>query len=325
MILLLLLVTTIPTLLYVVMLWWLDKYEKESWWLFLSAFAYGCLPAVILSIILELLIEMPFAGIGGDTEPLGMVLVAPFVEELIKGLAVLLIFLIFRREFDGVLDGIIYGAVIGFGFAMVENALYFVDTAMDLGVIVLRTVPFGWNHAVFTALTGAGLGLARQSKHRWLWLLLFPLSLGIGIFFHTVHNFSVGTGECLGVILALTSDWGGIIVLLVVAILTWGQEKRLIRQELTEEVANGLLAAADLQALLYLSRRIGARLWTWRHKGWQAFRLLGRFFYLATELAFRKHHLRRGTADPSWTEEVQTLRLQIWKIRQQILAVESVR
>ncbi len=70
-----------------------------------------------------------------------------------------------RHEFDGVLDGLIYGVLIGFGFAMTENFFYFIG-AFDEGgfvnltaVIILRSVVFGLNHAFYTSLTGIGFGL----------------------------------------------------------------------------------------------------------------------------------------------------------------------
>lgn len=312
MILLLILASILPTVLYVGILWWLDKYEKEPWGLFLAAFFYGAAPAVIASLILEL----PFSLLLDET--LVAVLVAPFVEESVKGLAVLLIFLLWRKEFDGVLDGIIYGAAVGFGFAMVENFFYFLSNEGDLTVILMRTILFGLNHALFTSVTGAGLGLARQSKKNWLWLLLFPAFLGLAMTLHGIHNLGASTGLA-GLGFATLSDWSGILVILIVAVIAWYQEKRWIRQELAEEVAAGLLAPADHQALLSLRKRIGARLWAWRNYGWRAYRMLGRFFNLATELAFRKHHLRSGTHAKGTLEDIQTLRRRIYEVRGALL------
>lgn len=310
----LLLASIVPTVVYVTILWWLDKYEKEPWGLFLAAFIYGAIPAIIASILLEL----PFELLFGDV--LTAVVIAPLVEESVKGFAVLLIFLLWRKEFDGVLDGILYGAAVGFGFAMVENFAYFLGNQGDPGVILMRTIPFGLNHALFTSVTGAGLGLARQSRQRSIWLLYFPAFLALAMGLHAVHNLGASTG-CAGLGLAVYSDWGGIVILLVVALLAWAQEKRWIRQELADEVAAGLLAGADYQALLSLRKRIGARLWAWQHHGWQAYRLMGRFFNLATELAFRKHHLRAGTAQKGTFEEMLLLRQKVRETRSALLGL----
>jgi RsiW-degrading membrane proteinase PrsW (M82 family) len=307
---LLFLAALLPTLIYLALFWWLDKYEKEPWGLFLAAFLYGCIPAVIMAIIVEL-------AIGGG-QFFAMAIVAPIVEELVKGFAVLLVFLIWRREFDGILDGILYGAVVGLGFAMVENFFYFLQGAEEGGVLVLillRALAFGLNHAFFTAFTGASLGLARQSRWRGAWVLYFPLGLAIATTFHAIHNASVSSEACAGLGIAFVSDYVGLILILVFGLLTWRQEKRWIREELSEEVAAGLLAPSDMEALLSLRRRVWARIWTWRKRGWKYYRLLGRYMAASTELAFRKHHLRRDTTDKRLIADVQRLRQQVNELR----------
>jgi RsiW-degrading membrane proteinase PrsW (M82 family) len=307
---LLFLAALLPTLIDLALFWWLDKYEKEPWGLFLAAFLYGCIPAVIMAIIVEL-------AIGGG-QFFAMAIVAPIVEELVKGFAVLLVFLIWRREFDGILDGILYGAVVGLGFAMVENFFYFLQGAEEGGVLVLillRALAFGLNHAFFTAFTGASLGLARQSRWRGAWVLYFPLGLAIATTFHAIHNASVSSEACAGLGIAFVSDYVGLILILVFGLLTWRQEKRWIREELSEEVAAGLLAPSDMEALLSLRRRVWARIWTWRKRGWKYYRLLGRYMAASTELAFRKHHLRRDTTDKRLIADVQRLRQQVNELR----------
>ncbi|MBN1485828.1 MAG: PrsW family intramembrane metalloprotease [Chloroflexia bacterium] len=316
----LLLVAMVPTIMFVGLLWWLDRYEKEPWPLFLSAFAYGCIPAIILSIIFELVLDIPLGGSAyGDI--IGVAIVAPVVEEAVKGLAVLLIFFIWRREFDGVLDGIMYGAVVGFGFAMTENFFYFLDTAGDPIVIVMRSLVFGANHAFFTGFSGAALGLARQSKKRSLWLLLFPAGLLLAMLFHAAHNFFVSALQCPGLLLALFSNGLGVIVVVVVAFLAAKQERKWIEQELAEEVTAATIAEADFQTLLSARRRAGARLWAWRNHGWRAFRLLGKYLNLATELAFGKHFLREGTAHRKRSQDVQKVRKDLADVRAQLLRI----
>jgi len=307
--------TVVSTVFFVALLWWLDKYEKEPWGLFLGAFFYGLVPAPILAIIFEVA--------GGEvlgTEHLTLGVLAPVVEEALKGLGVLAIFFLWQREFDGVMDGVLYGATVGLGFALTENLLYlFSPTAWE--VMLLRILPFGLNHALFTAFTGVCLGLARQSRRPGRWLFLFPLGLGVGIAFHALHNLSVGEGWS-GFVLALSSDWGGVVLMLVVILLAWRQERRWLRQGLADEVAAGVLTEAECQVLLSLRRRVRARLWIWRHHGWKAFRLLGRFFNLTTELAFYKHHLRSRTGGRRPARDLEDLYQQIGQVRQELLRLE---
>jgi RsiW-degrading membrane proteinase PrsW (M82 family) len=167
-ILLSVLATALPTAVYLGVVWWLDRYEKEPLWLLAGAFAWGAVPAVVASLIAELIAGVPSGLLAGSfASTIDSSLSAPIIEELVKGLAVLLIFLAFRAEFDDVLDGIVYGAMVGFGFAMTENVLYFLSAystggLADWGAVVfLRSVVFGLNHALYTSIAGAGLGLAR--------------------------------------------------------------------------------------------------------------------------------------------------------------------
>ena len=50
---------------------------------------------------------------------------APLVEEVAKGLGVLLIYAFSRAHFDGPVDGLVYAATVAAGFAFTENILYF--------------------------------------------------------------------------------------------------------------------------------------------------------------------------------------------------------
>ncbi len=310
--------TLASTIFFATLLWWLDKYEKEPWGLFLGAFFYGLVPAPILAVILE--VAWTDALIV-PTERFTVGVIAPAVEESLKGLALLLIFFLWRHEFDGVMDGLLYGATVGLGFALTENVLY-LFALEEWEIVLLRILPFGLNHALFTAFTGVCLGLARQSKRPRCWVLLFPLGLGVGMAFHALHNLSVGQGPS-GFLLALTGDWGGVILMLVVIFLAWKQEQRWLRQELAEEVDAGLIAEAERQTLISLRRRVRTRLWMWRHHGWKAFRLLGRFFNLTTELAFYKHHLRTGGTFSSRPDRKLQIYQEIGRVRQELLRLQE--
>src|SRR6476646_7736841 len=131
------LLTLIPTIFYALFIWWLDRYEKEPLPLLLVAFLWGAVPAVIIAIVLEVVIGFPVDQlISSDTgrELTSASVIAPVVEELVKALILVVLFLAFRREFDNVLDGIVYGAMVGLGFAMVENVLYLTSAASDGGI-----------------------------------------------------------------------------------------------------------------------------------------------------------------------------------------------
>jgi len=119
----------IPMVIYALIIWRLDRWEKEPFPLMLAAFLWGSIPAIIFSIIAQVMLATPLEVMEADQTLWGQLyqssLVAPITEEIIKGIGLFFIFLKFRREIDSILDGLIYGSMIGFGFAAVENILYF--------------------------------------------------------------------------------------------------------------------------------------------------------------------------------------------------------
>ena len=164
----------IPTTFYVLFVWWLDRYEKEPPWLLTLAFLWGAIPAAIFSVLMELALDIPIAAVGGETLAANLASVslsAPLIEESAKGIALVGLVIVFTSEFDDVMDGIVYGAMIGFGFAFTENLFgYFIPilTAEGIGSgvtnIFLRTIVFGFNHAFWTGITGAAVGYARLAR-----------------------------------------------------------------------------------------------------------------------------------------------------------------
>jgi len=286
----------LPTVVYVLILWWLDHYEKEPRGLLLVAFLWGALPAAVLSIMAEYSLSQPLAALGESAAGwVSSTVTAPIVEELAKGLAVLLLFILAHNEFDDVLDGIVYGATIGFGFAMTENVIYFVRSFQTGGVgmltmvVILRAFVFGMNHALFASVFGAALGYARTLKRgarRWTFPVLGLLG---GMALHSVHNLFAGLASqvCFSVLLSLASDWGGVLVILVVMWLAWRQEQRWIVVHLRSEVDNGLLTMDEYHVLGSYGKRMSAWWQALSHSGLAAARRLTRFTQLATELAFK--------------------------------------
>ncbi len=254
----------VPTLLYVLIFYWADRYEREPRRLVLITFLWGAIPAIIISLIAELSLGAPLLQEPGmlAADLLEGAVVAPIVEELAKGLALLWIFYRYRQEFDGVLDGILYGALVGFGFAMTENCLYFVGAFMENGwggltaLIYLRSVVFGLNHAFYTGLMGIGLGLARNRRSgpaRWGWILMGLLAAMLA---HAFHNLGAGLTSVtlLGFGLSLFVAGGGLGLLLMIIGLAWQQERKTIQSELSEEVGV-LLSAGEFEQLTGRWRR----------------------------------------------------------------------
>ncbi|MCX7854240.1 MAG: PrsW family intramembrane metalloprotease, partial [Caldilineales bacterium] len=183
-----LLAAVLPTGLYVALVVWSDRYEREPGWLLTTAFGWGALPAVALSIVGTLALGHPQALFDSDLAAslFQAVVAAPIVEEIAKGLALVGIVVFVGHEVDGVLDGLVYGALIGMGFAMTENFFYVLDAALRqdylnwLVVTFLRTVVFGLNHAFYTAIVGVTLAVASRTRRRW-WLPALGLVAAMGV------------------------------------------------------------------------------------------------------------------------------------------------
>jgi RsiW-degrading membrane proteinase PrsW (M82 family) len=171
-------------------LWYLDRRERESPWLFAGAFLWGgiiatafALPAntaVIMAVAHWLEQNAALKDMLGPEAALmiGAPLAAPLVEETLKGLGIVLLFWLVRGEFDNVRDGFIYGALVGAGFNWFESALYVQQNFVQFGA-----APYGFQlgmryawlglagHAMFSGIFGAFLGLARMGRRTWLrWL-----------------------------------------------------------------------------------------------------------------------------------------------------------
>lgn len=142
----------------------LDLYEREPPSLLLAALLYGALCATTLAGAANGGWTPVLARLGGPdfAARWSAALTAPWIEELIKGCGVVLIYLIASDELDDIMDGFVYGALIGLGFAVVEDALYFVLPGGSLGDVLggffVRVVASGlYGHVLYSGLMGIGI------------------------------------------------------------------------------------------------------------------------------------------------------------------------
>ncbi|MCC6626069.1 MAG: PrsW family intramembrane metalloprotease, partial [Chloroflexi bacterium] len=181
----------------------LDRLEREPMPLFIGSLLWGAIISTGLSGLLNSLgavaLTQSFRLRGDDGESLGRLLtatlVAPPVEEAAKGLGILLLFWFLRAEFDNLRDGLIYGSLVGLGFNIAETALYVMHGYVETGAaplgqqLAVRFVFLGLNgHLIFSALFGAGLGLARQTSRRWLRLVSPLVGYGLAVLAHALSN-----------------------------------------------------------------------------------------------------------------------------------------
>jgi RsiW-degrading membrane proteinase PrsW (M82 family) len=237
-------VAIIPMILFMVIVRRLDRYDPEPMWLLLLHFFWGAFGAVILSSIVNAKLIALFWGkelaASGNTPKLAAVFIGPVVEELLK--AVVFILTVRLRDFNNLTDGIVYGASVGFGFAMSENVVYFIRASGSdnlLQFILYRTFFSGMMHAISCATFAAILGFA-QFKYGRVQTKYVLMAFVPSIILHMSFNFLVSTESVsiLGLVL--------IAIAFTALTLTFMRslrfEQKYIREELTKEWQEGLLA-----------------------------------------------------------------------------------
>ena len=198
----------IQTVIFLLLIRFLDLYEREPLSILALLALWGAVGAIFLSLLGNTLFSKVLYLLSPEVEVVfGAAIRAPLVEETAKGAALVaafaLSYLAARRfgglEFSGVTDGIVYGAAVGLGFAFSEDIFYFFKFAMNEGssigegldVFRERVDFFGGGqlgHAVYTGTFGVGLGLATWSRSLILKGLFPLLGLGAAMFMHAVHN-----------------------------------------------------------------------------------------------------------------------------------------
>ena len=334
-------------------LWFLDRRERESPWLFAAAFLWGGLIATALALpfntaffklVDDWLAHHPMLEVMlGPEAPLMLVapISAPIAEELAKALGVLLLFWLLRAEYDNMRDGIVYGALVGLGFTWFEAALYVANIYAKFGVAAYglqlgaRYALFGLGgHALFTALFGASLGLARQTRRKWLCVLAPITGLCLAIAAHMLNNAlplfaalaRIAAGKLpseteqipdVGFFQAFVS--GSLIqltifvpFLLVMALAVWRSgvwERRVIREELASEVGRSV-TPEEYQAI------VGDRMLRTRRDDREPPKVSAALVNAQSERAFRKRRVRDDGGDPEhdslvagWREDIRRLRL----------------
>ena len=309
-ILLVLFLSFVPMFLYALVLWWFDRYEKKPLPLLIAAFLWGAIPSIILALIFELILDIPIVALSPNQltyDLLGASVVAPLAEEGVKALALLILLLFLRREIDSPMDGLIYGGIVGFGFAAVENVFYLFSAYAEEGIsgvlflAFLRAGIFGLNHAMYTGFTGLGIAISLEIRNKALKPVLIVAGFSIAVLTHALHNaFATVTsynGSFFPLLIALILDWGGVVVMLAVAIGTFILERRRIITYGEELVKAHVIPKDEVDVLKSTFRRRLARLKTLFGGNIQGWWTMRRYHYKVTKAAFAWHRMQHSDAD----------------------------
>jgi len=190
------LLSVVPALGLAAYIWYSDITTNEPLGLLIATFILAILFATFAAVVNDIggsiLRPIPFVG----TILFFFLIVGP-IEEAVKLLAVRV--LAYRsRSFDAVIDGAVYGAVAGLGFAAIENAVYitrFVGDIGDVGLVTAATgiatvrALVGPGHVLYSAIAGYYLGLAKFNPQYAGPLIV--KGLFVAAIFHAMYNSTV--------------------------------------------------------------------------------------------------------------------------------------
>jgi protease PrsW len=297
----------------------IDLYEREPLRYVIPVFIWGFAVATTVSLVFNTLFQLTLSSVTSvkTASFLTAVVEAPVVEECTKGAALLLIFFISylarRRsglvEFAGVMDGVVYGSAVGFGFSIAEDLLYGLQFGPE--TYIVRRIFGGFAHASFTSLTGIGIGLIPWVDNRALKVILPVLGLCGAILLHAAFNFTATVFGPVAYLVLLC-----VILVYIVIIIVWlAIERRAIRDELRDEVQAGTITSQEYAIIPTYFRRTGyylGLLFTGRLRTWFRIRKL---HSTAVDLAIAKR-LARRRGSPGSIDRVRMVRQMILGLRE---------
>jgi protease PrsW len=304
---------SIPALIYATIVLHLDRYEVEPLRALVACFIWGAVGAILFSLVTGLLFQFAVEeALGAQTaEATSVVIGAPLVEESFKGIAVLAVLIFARDEIDSTLDGLVYGALVGVGFAMTENILYLGQAYLEGGLrefgtlVLAREVLGGFGHPAYTAITGAAIGWSRGRYGRGIARVVVPiLGWALAVAFHIAWNGGLVLTTALmdedaGLLQPVAVQTAivivpAVLVLYVVARLSARHELGILREELRAEVERGTITQDEYTAIVDAEERQRA-LASVQARGGRALRRRQQaFFSTAADLALRNHHRHQG-------------------------------
>jgi RsiW-degrading membrane proteinase PrsW (M82 family) len=243
-------------LVYAAFVYSLNRFEKEPKLLMAATFLWGAIVAAGIAFTINSYIGTSVyraTGSSNASQVTTGALVAPVVEESLKGIAILLVMAFFSHRFNSFLDGMVYAGVVALGFAATENIYYiynygYVESGFH-GVLYLafvRVIVVGWQHPFFTAFTGIGVSIARLTRSLSIRLVSPVLGWISAVLIHSLHNTlaNVLSGNHWSII-GTVLDWTGWI--LMAALIVWAivREQAWVKHQLAGEVAAGILTPSQ--------------------------------------------------------------------------------
>ncbi len=312
-------VAFVPAMFYLMPLVWLDRFDPEPLWILASAFAWGALVAVFVSFIINTFLGMILGP------EFGAVISAPVFEEGSKGLGLLILLIFFRRYFDGILDGLIFAGVIALGFATVENVLYYGRGLIGGGIpgiailFFLRGILSPFAHVTFTAMTGIGCGISRESHNVFVRIITPVLGYGCAVFLHALWNGVATFGGLGGFLLAyILLEIPFFLIFVGFTFYIMYRQNKILKEMLAIDVARGMIPQEHLDIATSAFRSFT---WVWGGAMDKKYSTRRKYLRAVGKLGLSYWHIQRATAAQGQTGSFQQnpiLREEVLKWRSQV-------
>ena len=307
----------IPALVPLSIVWlavhWLDRWEPEPPLLLALCFLWGGGASILGTLLVgNFLLEVAASSIAKniDLEAFSLLVQGPLIEELMKSLGVVIVLLIAWREVHGLLDGFVYAAMVGSGFAFTENIVYFASsgsTGLDfVWLLVVRGILSPFAHVVFTGALGLALGWAVKRREPLHFVIAGVLGTLVAVGLHSMWN-----GGSLYLLPLIGVDpnnpFAWIISYAVfqlplflafayVLVQLQYQDQEIIRLRLGEYRRAGWFTASEVRMIANWNQRQAALKWS-KQQSPEVHAALRDFVRDATSLAFAREHAANDKRD----------------------------
>jgi RsiW-degrading membrane proteinase PrsW (M82 family) len=318
----------VPMFVFAYILYWTDRYEREPKKLLFAVFFWGAAVAAggafIINTVLGIGIYI-FTGSETATDLATGSIIAPIVEESLKGLAVLIVFLLFRKEFDSILDGIVYAGIAALGFAATENTYYIYNMGyLESGweglwfLIFVRVILVGWQHPFYTAFTGIGLAISRINRSKAIKIIAPLIGLGVAMFTHAFHNTMASLSDGIGgLVFGTALDWTGWFFMFLFILWATAQDRKLLKKHLQEEYSQERITAAQYYTAISSWKQSSARLRAFSQGRYKSTK---RFYQVCGELAHKKEQYNRFGNEKGNLELIESYQSELAALKEQALA-----
>lgn len=313
----------IPFAIVIMTAMWIDNWEPEPKRLIVFALAWGALAAIgLVTLFLMLFDWLSLDAMGVDPlthEVLSTIIRAPMLEEACKMAGVFVIILIARNTIDGPVDGLVYGGLIGAGFAFTENIQYFVLYGANDGfdatvsIFFMRAILSPFAHAMFTGVFGLLVGLALRNRRNMALYAMLGYVIGVGM--HALWNSSSYVNFLVLYLVLQVPQF----VLFIIAIVFLRREAATItHQRLSDYARSGWFTPQEVDMLATPRGRKIGRAWARTLPGGRD-ALMKSFISDATQLALARERGMSGR-DPKAPEAEAQLLARVIATRQALLA-----